>query len=143
MSAGSSEPPLERVLTLRGPMTRERPYSDTVWYAREEHRLISSEAPVEICKTSPRVMHGILWRVHHKTKCWPQQSWTAASRILCPSDTPAVGVCSTELNVAPEYCMTLCLVSAQERGADIRVCVRSLQVIFIIITPMIGTLMER
>ena len=68
MSAGSSEPPLERVLTLRGPITRERPYSDTVWYAREEHRLMSSEAPVEICKGIYRVMHGILWRAHHKTK---------------------------------------------------------------------------
>lgn len=49
MSGGSSEPPLERAFTLRGPTALQRPNSETVWYARLEHCRMSSDAPVDIC----------------------------------------------------------------------------------------------
>ena len=53
MRGGSSDPPLARALTLRGPTALESPYSETVWYARDEHRRMSSDAPVDICNTYP------------------------------------------------------------------------------------------
>ena len=115
MSAGSSEPPLERVLTLRGPITRERPYSDTVWNARDEHRLMSSEAPVEICKRHPRVMHNIMWRAHHKRRYWPHPSWSIVSK------PPPIIIQSTKRNVAPEDHHTLKLDTAEEAQALVAV----------------------
>ena len=69
---------------------------------------MSSEAPVEICRRCPKVMHGMLWRANHKTKYRPLTSWTTVSKPL------ATIIGSAKLTVAPEDHITLKLDTAEE-----------------------------
>ena len=76
---------------------------------------MSSEAPVEICKRHPRVMHNMMRRAHHKRRYWPHPSWSVVSK------PPPIIIQSTKRNVAPEDHHTLKLDTAEEAQALVAV----------------------